>query len=390
MVIGGSVGEIRIGSMDGKLPVALMKSDSVVTYAQPGYLLYLKGDTLVAQPFDASRAAINGPAHPLINRVGRSRYNTAFPLFSVSQNGVLIYQTGTRFVQSRLTWFDRSGKASGTVGEPGDYSNPAFSPDGARLAVCIRDPQAGTRDIWILDLVRGGSTRFTFDPSDDTNPVWSPDGSQIAFTSARQGARDLYVKSVSGVGEEELLRASGVDKNAEDWSPDGTLLSFNHQREGGYNLWLLAMSAADHKPTVFHNTPFREVESTFSPDGKFLTYTSYQSGRGEIFAQSLAPGGGRWQISTHGGAESHWRSDGKELFFIAGNVLTAVDIRVSGNALVPGIPHALFKLSAPPGGRNRYVVTRDGQRFLVVVPEKQGPPPPFTAVVNWPALLPKK
>jgi hypothetical protein len=189
-----SMGEIRVGSIDGKPPVALMKSDGVVTYAQPGYLLYLKGDTLVAQPFDASRAAITGPAHPLINRVGRQRFNTALPLFSVSQNGALIYQSGTRFVQSRLTWFDRSGKASGTFGELADYSNPAESPDGARLAVCVRDAQTGTRDIWILDLVRGGSTRFTFDPSDDTNPVWSPDGSQIAFTSARQGARDLYTE----------------------------------------------------------------------------------------------------------------------------------------------------------------------------------------------------
>jgi Tol biopolymer transport system component/predicted Ser/Thr protein kinase len=388
--IGGGLGEIRVGSMDGKPPVVLMKSDSVVMYAQPGYLLYLKGDTLVAQPFDASRAAIIGPAYPLINRVGRSRFNVTFPLASVSQNGVLIYRSGTRFAQSRLTWFDRSGKVSGTVGELADYSNPVLSPDGTRLAVCIRDAQSGTRDIWILDLVRGGSTRFTFDPSDDLNPVWSPDGSRIAFTSARKGARDLYMKNVSGVGQEELLLASGVDKNAEDWSPDGNFLSFNYQTKGGYNLQLLAMSGADHKTTVFHNTPFREVESGFSPDGKFLAYTSYESGHGEIFAQSLEPGGGRWQISTHGGVESRWRPDGKEIFYIAGNMLMAVDIKVSSNALVPGIPHQLFKISALVSGRNRYVVTRDGQRLLMVVPEKQGPPPPVMVVVNWPALLPKK
>jgi len=150
------------------------------------------------------------------------------------------------------------------------------------------------------------------------------------------------------------------------------------------------MSAADRRPTEFHSTPFREVESSFSPDGKFLTYTSYESGHGEIFAHSLAPGGGRWQISTHGGVESHWRADGKEIFYISGAILTAVDIKVNGNALVAGIPHALFKLSAPVSGRNRYVVTRDGQRFLVVAPEEQGPPPPNMVVVNWPALLAKK
>jgi Tol biopolymer transport system component/predicted Ser/Thr protein kinase len=387
---GDEQGEIRIGSSDGTQPRTLFTSNSVAVYAAPGYLLYLKGDILVAQPFDASRAAIAGPAQPLIDRVGRAQGSGSFPEISVSQGGLLIYRHGTRFRQSRLTWVDRTGKASETVGEPGEYTNPALSPDGNRLAVGIRDPQTNSRDIWVFDLVRGGSTRVTFDPADDFNPVWSPDGSRIAFTSRRKGARDLYMKSLSGAGQEELLLASGIDKNAEDWSPDGAFLSFNSQQGNIVNLLLLSMSTPDHKPALFRSSRFREQGSAFSPDGKFIAHQSNESGRNEIFAQSLAPGGGRWQISTNGGEEPQWRRDGKELFYVSRDTLTSVDIKVSGNALVASIPHELFKVPTSSRLRNRYAVTRDGQRFLVVVPEQQGPPPPFMLVVNWPALLPKK
>jgi Tol biopolymer transport system component/tRNA A-37 threonylcarbamoyl transferase component Bud32 len=387
---GGGPLEVKVGSKDGTLPVTLMKSDNLVAYAAPGYLLYLKGDTLIAQPFDASRAAITGPPQPLIDQVGRSQGLVSYPWFSASQTGLLLYRHGTRFRQFRLTWFDRSGKESGTLGEPAEYTNPALSPDGARLAVGIRDPQTDTRDIWVFDLARGGSTRITFDPADDFNPVWSPDGSRIAYTSQRKGLRDLYIKNLSGTGQEELLLASDTNKSAEDWSPDGAFLSFNSQPAVNSNLWLLSMSSGEHKPTLLRGSHFREQGSSFSPDGKFITYRSDESGRNEIFAQSLAAGGGRWQISTNGGEEPQWRRDGKELFYVSRDTLMSVDIKVNGNALVAGIPHALFKVPLSRQRRNRYVVTRDGQRFLVVVPEKEGPPPPFIAVVNWPALLPKK
>jgi serine/threonine protein kinase len=241
-------GEIRVGSLEGKPSVTLLTSDSAAIYAL-GYLLYLKGDTLVAQPFDASRAELTGPARPIIDRVSRRSGAEWYPNVMVSQTGVLLYVHGTRFRQSRLTWFDRSGKSSGTIGEPAEYSNPALSPDGNWLAVSIRDPQLGTRDIWRYDLIRGGSTRFTFDPGDNINPVWSPDGSRIAFTSPRKGARDLYVKNASGAGQEELLLKSEFDKNAEDWSRDGNLLSFNvqnssAQQPGDDDLWFLLMSTA--------------------------------------------------------------------------------------------------------------------------------------------------
>ncbi len=149
------------------------------------------------------------------------------------------------------------------------------------------------------------------------------------------------------------------------------------------------MSGSDRRPASFHDTPFREQDSAFSPDSKFIAYQSNESGSNEIFAQRLLPGGRRWPISTHGGEEPQWRGDGKELFYIEQNRLMAVEVHVSGDQLTPGIPHTLFNV--PPSGqrRNRYV-TSDGQRFLVVVPDEQGPPPPPIVVVNWPALLSKR
>jgi len=389
----GKVLREMVYSVDGKALATIMTSiDSAATYSPPGYLLYLRGDLLVAQPFDAGRLALTGPAQPLIDRV--ARYGGPFyehlPMISASQTGVLVYRNGTRFRQSRLTWLDRTGATSGTVGKLADYTNPALSPDGSRLAVSIRDPQSATRDIWIFDLVRRGGTRVTFGQADNFNPVWSPDGARIAFTSTRLRGRDIYVKDLSGTSQEELLLASPTAKSTLSWSPDGSLLSFSYQLEGTTNIWFLPMSAPDRKPSSFRATPFRELVSSFSPDSRFIAYQSNESGSNEIFAQRLTPGGGRWQISTHGGEDApQWRGDGKELFYVERDSLMAVDIHVSGDTLAPGIPHPLFKVPPSIQHRNRYVATRDGQRFLVVVPEEQGPPPPPIVVVNWPALLPK-
>jgi predicted Ser/Thr protein kinase len=384
-------GEIRLGSLDGKPSTALTIADSIAQYAWPGHLLYLRGDTLVAQPFDTARGVITGPARPLVGRVARFRISQAWPMFSASQTGVLIYQAGEQTL-SRLTWFNRAGTASGTVGDIADYTNPTLSPDGSRLAVSIRDPATGTRDIWIYDLVRGGRTRFTLDGADHLNPVWSPDGSRIAFSSDRKGARDLYVKAVAGVAQEEPLLISAVNKNAEDWSSDGALLSFNYQTGSGFNLGLLAVSDPAHKMNAFHQPLIRESESSFSPDGKFLAYTAFgEAGPGtEVFAQAVEPGGGRWRISTNGGLEPHWRRDGTELFFLSGDTfdtMMAVDIHVNGKSLSAGIPHPLFKRSTAQVGRNRYVVSSDGQRFLMIVPETRQTETPPMLVVNWPALL---
>jgi Tol biopolymer transport system component len=386
----GEPQSIRMGFFDGKQPVEVMKSATIVHYADPGYLLYLAGETLVAQPFDASRGFLAGPAKPVADHVAFWGTDFVGGKFSASQNGVLAFVHGSRFPQSQLTWVDRSGKVLGTVGDPADLTNPALSPDGNRLAVSIRDPQTTYRDVWILDLQRGSRSRLTFGPGDTFNPVWSPDGSRIAYTSRRNHARDLYVRNASGTGTEELLLASDTEKAAESWSPDGTLLSFNSQVGTKAELWLLSMSDPTHKAAPFRQARLREQDSGFSPDGKFIAYRSNESGRNEMFVQSLAPNGGRWQISTKGGQEPSWRRDGKELYFICDSVLMAVDVQVKDGAVVAGLPHPLFPVPNVQQRRNRLVAAADGQKFLVVIPEQQDPGTRINIVVNWPRLLAKK
>jgi eukaryotic-like serine/threonine-protein kinase len=150
-----------------------------------------------------------------------------FEAFSVSENGSLTYVSGAGPPRTQLVWFDRSGKRLGTAGEPADYSNPAISPDQKIVAVGKGDPQTNTRDVWVIDLQRGASSRLTFDPADDLSPTWSPDGRRIAFTSNRKGPRDIYVKPASGVGEEQVLVQSEEKKSIEDWSADGQYLAGN-------------------------------------------------------------------------------------------------------------------------------------------------------------------
>ena len=273
------------------------------------------------------------------------------------------------------------------MGVPADFSSPALSPDERKVAVGIRDPKTKMRDIWVADLLRGATTRLTFDAADDLNPVWSPDGTRIAFTSDRKGERDIYQKLSDGSGPDELL-LEGRDgqKNLEDWSPDGKYLLYNHQPAG--HLYLLVMPlTGDRKPVPYLKTEFRTDQAQFSPNGRWVAYRSDESGKNEVYVQgfSLDPSHprGKWQISTAGGEEPQWRRDGRELFYVAGNKLMAVDVKTDGQSFEAGIPKRLFDVRMPSRVRNRYVVSKDGQRFLVNLPLEEASKAPIEVLVNW-------
>jgi Tol biopolymer transport system component len=289
--------------------------------------------------------------------------------------------------QFRLVWVDRTGKELGTVGEPGDYSNPALSPDERRLAVGRMDPRA-RRDIWVFDLIRGTSSRLTFDPADDMNPTWSPDGNWIAFTSDRKGQRNLYRKLASGTGEDEILWESEERKNVEDWSRDGRTILMNCTPPGktGPDVWALPLTG-DRKPVPVLSGAYSEDQAQLSPDGRWLAYRSSESGRSQIYVQNFPPSGGKWQISTEGGNDPQWRRDGKELFYISGSKLMAVEIKAAGATVEAGLPKELFELRAGPILRNRYVPAANGQRFLVVGINEQTSSAPIHVVLNWQAGL---
>jgi Tol biopolymer transport system component len=359
---------------------------------EPGQLLFMRGDVLMAQPLNPRNLKLEGEPRRVADHVERmDTQGVPGAIFTASSNGVVVWRRGNS-AQSALQWLDRSGKKLGVVGEAADYSNPALSPDNRRLAVGIRDPQTKTRDIWIFDLLRGTKTRMTFDPADDLDSIWSPDGTRIAFTSDRLGPRDIYQMPTDGSGSTELLLGEkGGQKNVEDWSPDGKYLVYNYQTSSEIHLYVLPL-AGDRKPIPFVNTQFTAQQGQFSPNGRWLAYRSLESGRSEIYVQGFTPDSarprGKWQISTSGGDLPRWRRDGKELFYHYGNTFFAVDVKTGGASFEMGIPRPLFDATTSTnsnvsGGSPPFVVSSDGQRFLVFAPVEKEASAPLEVLVNW-------
>jgi Tol biopolymer transport system component len=378
--------ETWLARLDGKDPKLLLSKASESSFAPPDYLLYVESGFLLAQRFDPARGTLIGDARTVVSGVA-SAPNEPYGWFSASRNGVLVFRQGSVTNPSRLTWYDRSGKVTGNLGEPADYSSPALSPDGQKLAVCIRDT-TGKRDIWAFDLARGTRTRVTADPADESNPTWSPDGSEIAYSSDRKGHRDIYATSASGGGQERTLLESTDDKTLLDWTADGKALIYSVlNAKTSRELWTLPLTGSQRTPVPLLGAPYRQDEAVSSPDARWLIYRSQENGHtADLYLQPL-PNGQRWQISASGGGDPQWRGDGKEIFYTANGSVMASAVSADG---APGSPKKLFSIEfATTAGRNRYVASRDGQRFLVITPEPAKDPAtiPFVVILNWPRLL---
>ncbi|MCA1602594.1 MAG: protein kinase, partial [Acidobacteria bacterium] len=377
---------IYVGSLDSKETKLLVNANASAAYA-PGYLLFLRERTLMAQGFDAEKLELTGEPFPVAEQVDRLS-GPGFGLFSVSETGVLAYRSGSAS-NTQLTWFDRGGKQLGTVGPPGAFVSPWLSPDEKRVVIHRDDSQASTADILMIELARGAPTRFTFDPSFDIHPIWSPDGSRIVFASDRDGPLNLYQRAASGAGNDEALLKSDGRKFPDDWSADGRLILYrNLDLKTNWDLWVLPLTG-DRKPFPFLQTEFVEAQGRFSPDGKWIAYTSNESGAWQVYVQSFSAGG-KWQVSTEGGAQPQWRRDGRELFYLATDrKLMAVEVKGDGSTFERGVPNALFELRIPnfPGARNFYFVAADGQRFLVASLLGEAASTPTTVVLNWTADL---
>jgi eukaryotic-like serine/threonine-protein kinase len=386
---GATGNALWIGSLDSKKGELLLRVDSSAAFAPSsagasrGHLLFLREETLMAQPFDAKKRRLTGEAFPVAEHVSQGQSNNA--IFSVSENGLLAYQAGGSLELSQLTWFDRNGKELEALGAPASYNRPRLSHDGLRVAVEITDPQTRAADIWVSDLTRRTQTRFTFDSADDSIPIWSPDDSRIAFMSGRKGPGDLYWKAADGTGAKELLLATGDAKPASDWSADGRFIAFTSfaiQANRG-SLW--GLSLPDRKPTLFLQAAFSVSNGQFSPDGRWMAYQSEESGRTEIYVMSLPGPGGKWQVSTAGGRLAAWSRNGKEIFYLAPDgKLMSVDVKTTPT-FQAGIPKALFSVRIKSTGGRHYDVSADGQKFLINVPARQETAPPVTLVQNWAA-----
>jgi dipeptidyl aminopeptidase/acylaminoacyl peptidase len=352
-----------------------MAADSNVAYANPGYLVYHREDTLFAQRWDARALALTGEPVHLADELsfnptnGRGNYD-------VSQHGELLYfqgqggpsGRGQAVASAQYGWRDRGGTQLGTAGDVGTFGDMDLSPDGKLFAVTRQEPGAPGADIWVTDWQRGVTTRLTLDPADDVNPVWSPDGLRVAFTTFRKGNADIFVKNANGVGTETPLLDSSSNEFIEDWSKDGRYLAYKLGQEAYEDIYALPLFG-DKKPIPVVQGPFHKDEPQFSYDGKWIAYTSDESGTFQVYVIEFPGGKERHQISTNGGGQPRWRRDGKELFYKApDNGVMAVDITL-GTRIESAVPRRLFFVAPSASSidpvRHQWSVTPDGQRFLL-------------------------
>jgi eukaryotic-like serine/threonine-protein kinase len=381
---------IFVGSLSSKETKFVIKVHSRMAYDHSGFLLFVRDGSMMAQPFDVRASKVTGDPFPIAEQV---RYNPlpAQASLAVSDNGVLTYRTGDDAGNVKLVWMDRSGKKLGDAAPAGTYKNPELSPDDSRVVVQQRDPKTTADDIWIIDTIRGVSSRLTSNPEMDVFPVWSPDGTKILFQRGTQvdlrGTQggDIYVIPSNGASAEELILKGSA--RLYDWSGDGRLLIYG---SNGLDILSLAIFG-DRKPALFVKSEFLKTNARLSPDGRWMAYQSNDAGRADVYVQSFPNASDKWKVSPTGGTTPRWRGDSKELYYAAPDrKLMSVSIRSSPTKLELSSPVPLFDL-APQSGfplRQGYDVTRDGQRFLVTSPLESSDTP-ITVVVNWAAGIKK-
>jgi len=378
---------IRVGSLDPTdAAVTLFKGvESSVSYAS-GHVLFARDQTLMAQAFDLDARQLSGDAFPLAEDV--SPDGTRYLGASVSGNGTLVYAHGRSPAARQLTWFDRAGRALGTLGEAAPYMSLALSPDESRVAVAQETGNPPNVDIWLIDLVRNVPSRQTVDLGTES-PVWSPDGTHIAFASQRSGKASLRQKLINATaGDELLLEGPGITPT--DWSSDGRFIVYADRSSGNADLWVLPLFG-DRRPFPLVRTSFEETLAVFAPDGRWIAFTTNEAGQRNVYVQAFPGTNGKTQVSRDGGSQPVWRADGKELFYLGvDGTLMAVPFDANRQS-PPGVPQALFRTAAPIFGSShgQYAVTKDGQRFLVNATPQQSSEAPLTVVLNWTATIRK-
>jgi len=384
---------VYAGSLDGKTKTLLIRGLTNALYSPSGHLLFMSGDTLMGQAFNAEHLQLRGQAFILEDHVGLSSMPNG--AFSVSRAGILAHAR-TLSEMGRLTWFDRGGNPSGTVGPPGYYIDFRLSPEQTRLATSRVDVKAGAPDIWLTNLALGNPAPFTFGGFFNAEPVWSPDGTRIIFRTFRSAAfAEFYNKSAGGGGKEEpVLLATRTSESVYtamipwDWSPDGRHLLYSVVGPDS-GLWLLPL-AGDRKPIKFLSAPGEQLHGNFSPNGKLVAYSSNESGQFEVKVQTVPLSDRQWVVSRAGGQMPRWGADGRELYYLS------LDWKLMAVPVAPGpsfgAPRSLFQTYAPRSAnlyRTHYVPSRDGQRFLINTLPADQPPVSITVVLNWTTGLKK-
>ena len=378
---------VKVASLDSADTKELVQATGSAVYA-PGHLLFRRDAALVAQPFDARTLQLSGSPVPIVQDAGFNAL-TYQGLFSVSDNGVLAYQRSTP--GSQLVWFDRQGKRLSTATPAADYNTVCLTSDDKRIVYDMADPVSGSIDLWALDVDGDRPSRLTFNPAVDFYPVCSPAGQDVVFGSLREGPPNLFRLMISTPGSEKAVLRSPAPKIPTDWSRDGRLLVYNVVNpKTNWDIEVVPFSGG--RPQIVAGTSADERNGRLSPDGRWIVYTSNESGSFEVYVQPFPITGAKWQVSKGGGQQPQWRRDGRELFYIAPDKkLVGVEVR-AGSDFATGEARALVDTRIAAWERSnqqgcQYAVTADGQRFLVN--NATDSILPITLMLNWTATLSK-
>jgi serine/threonine protein kinase len=366
-------------SLDGRENRPLFRSQTNAVYAS-GFLLFGRGDQLMAQPFNPSTGTVSGEPQNVAKGVMNDA-STWHMDASASNDGLLVLGSGASG-DLELVWMDRSGKISTIANKLPDLQSAVLSPQGDRVALQMN---AGQTDIWVLDLTRGVRTRVTFGPVGNVSPIWSPDGKWIAYSSAQNGHFAICRKPSDGSGAEECLLNVEQQPGLHDWSRDGKYLLYSLSVPGGPLRQIFALPLeGERKPSLVVE---RGTAGKLSPDGRWLAYNSAESGRAEVYVMPFGGGQGKWQVSANGGGRPQWSTDGKELYYMDLTFnLFAVPVTNAGGSLQFGVAQKLITNWSAP--QVFYDVSPDGKKFLLDRVEQQVSQS-VTVVTNFTAGLKK-
>jgi Tol biopolymer transport system component len=353
---------------------------------QNGFLLFLRGRTLLGQRFNGAGFRLEAEPFAIAEDVG-SRASSNYAAFVVSPNGVLAYSS-EEADRYRVELVGRDGTPLRTIGDPDRYVSITLSHNEKQLALWRFGASEGTYDIWMMDVARGVASRFTTDPASDTYPVWSPDDKEIIFTSTRRGPYNLFRMRATG-GPAELIQAADHNQLARDWSPYGKLLVYEDRASSvsTYHMWVLPLQGGE--PIRLTNAEFDERHPAVSPSGRWLAYLSNQAGTYDVYVQAFPRARQVWRVTNGGGFAPRWRADEKELFYSTpDNTLMGVPVQTQGADFKPGEAKHLFPLKSAAFSFTStfWWPLHDGQSFLVLRPAEPTQGKPITIVTNWQGL----
>jgi len=385
---------LKVGSLSSTETKTLGTIESRAEYCEPGYVLYMRRGFLVARRFDVQALEFSGEPIQLTDSVMKTVGAEGLGAeFSASENSTLIVQKGSNIMQNLLVWFDRNGMAYDTIGVPGKCTQLALSPDNKRLAYALVLPGSSTSDIWIRDLDRGVSSRLTFEAVFKMFPIWSPDGSRIAYTTLSGTKSEIRYRLLTGTDKPVVVYApdSGFTVAVQWTSTDHLLIA--ETTDAYASVPEISLISLDNPEQIqkLVSEPFHHIPHGLSPDERLLLYTSNETGHSEIFVRDLHASGAKWQVSPDGGSTAQWRTDGKEIFYMKGEDLMVVPVKMTPG-FQPGAAEKLFEIDLNGESTSTifgYNASIDGERFLInihLTPQDAGDTR-IEAVLNWDAEL---